>query len=237
VLPRQQIALTTQRFIPLNVGDNYKYIHMKHSLKYLTFLTSFLYCCEKNIDNTVTSNEIIAGKYDTLTMEYFDFNPDWVLPFDEIGCHQYVGIDSINIDQNSNWDLKLKYYLYNDIFGECCTDTIYDCFGSLYLNKTIQIPDNFQIHTDTLNWVKPLNNGDIIDSKLNWCDDTTVLLFSQGAVTDPGDGYWYWTNMTEAKYIGIRKIETHDTIYGWLLVDAKSNIIIKEYAFNQKFVK
>ena len=210
---------------------------MKHSLKYLAFLTSLLFSCEKNNDNIVISNEFVAGEYDPSTIVYYDFNPDWVLAYNEIGCHQYLGLDSINIDRHSDWDLKLRYYLYNDIMGECCTDTIGDCFGWLYLEKTIQIPDNYQIHTDSLNWVKPLNNGEVIDSKLNWCDDRTLLLFSQSGVTEPGQGYWNWTNMVEAKYIGIRKFESHDTIYGWILVDAKSNISIKEYAFNQKIYK
>jgi hypothetical protein len=140
----------------------------------------------------------------------------------------------MNIDQHSDWDLKFRYYLYNDIIGECCTDTIGDCFGWVYLEKIIEIPDNYQIHTDSLNWVKPLNNGDIIDSRLKWCDDNTVLLFRLSGVTDPGQGYWNWTNIMEAKYLGIRKIEALDTIYGWILVDAKETISVKEYAFNQK---
>jgi hypothetical protein len=207
---------------------------MRHPLIYSVFLSSLLLGCEKNIDNPVIKNEIIAGVYDTLKMEYYDYNPDLVLTQDEIGCHQYSGLDSINIDQHSDWDLKFRYYLYNDIMGECCTDTIGDCFGWVFLEKIIEISDNYQIHTDYLNWVKPLNSGDIIDSRLNWCDDKTVLLFRLTGVTDPGQGYWNWSNIMEAKYLGIRKIEALDTIYGWILLDTKETIRIKEYAFNQK---
>ncbi len=112
-------------------------------------------------------------------------------------------------------------------------DPIGDCFGGVYIDKTIEIPDNYQIHTDTLNWVKPLEFGAVIDSKLNWCEDNSLILYRLSGVSGPGQGYWFWTNITDAKYIGIRKIVVPDTIYGWFLLDARDIIKLKEYTFNQ----
>jgi hypothetical protein len=207
---------------------------MKFPLLVLVFVSLIFLSCEKDFERTKNRNEIIAGEYDSLSMFHYDFNPDRVLIDNEIACHEYLGIDSVNIDNNIRWDLKFSYYLYNDIMGECCTDTIGDCIGGVYFEKVIEMTNNYQIHTDSLDWAKPLNYGDIIDSKLNWCDKNKVLLFRLSDLSDLGQGYWKWSINMDAKYLGIRKIEVSDTVYGWILLDTKETIAIMEYAFNTK---
>jgi hypothetical protein len=61
-----------------------------------------------------------------------------------------------------------------------------------------------------------------------------VLLFSVSGISDAGMGYWKRSDNMEAQYFGIRKMEASDTIYGWILMDTKETIKIKEYAFNRK---
>ncbi len=82
----------------------------------LALLTSLL-ACEKNREPSF--NGIVAGEYDSASMEHYIFNPEQVIINNEIGCHRYLGIDSVNLDQHADWDLKFRYYLYNDIVGEC----------------------------------------------------------------------------------------------------------------------
>jgi hypothetical protein len=207
------------------------------NLVLFVIILSILFSCEKDIVKPIIINEISAGVYDSLTMEHHKLNPNWILIENEIGCHKYLGIDSLNIGPDTNYALKFRSYWFSDIFCECSTDTIGDCFGSIYFEKSIEIAKDFEIHTDTLNWITPLNKGEILNSKLNWCKDKKVLFFTVYDVSNLGQGYWKPYLIKEPKYFGIRKIETADTIYGWILIDTRQTIRIMEYAFNKKLEK
>jgi len=160
------------------------------------------------------------------------------LPNTETGCHTFDSEDSLDIDNDTIIDLKIKYHLSNDIMGECCIeesqgDTIGDCFGSFYFLRAIESNYNIQFHTDNNNVAIPSIIGDTINSDLKWNDNDEIILFTTSSPSDDGWGSMKWWNY-EDLYYGLRIIQPNDTIYGWILLNPKETITIKEFAINMK---
>lgn len=181
-----------------------------------------------SLSNDSFGQFILAGQNDCLT-RYKIYNP----PF-HIGNWSYLNVD-INMDGTADFNLKFvggsssNFYGYetrisplglNEIaYGDHDTGTAVGACSS----RINIVPKNF-----TLN--------DTINSNLIWMDTTMIFAsISQGYI--PPTCYRENTGIQGTdKYIGVRLINTIDTIYGWLHFESISNahLYLKDYGYELK---
>lgn len=203
----------------------------------LCFSCGFFFACEKNnlnlTDNQPDSDKmVIAGSYDS-TDFYILHTPSIMIIENEIACLFYSGMDSIDIDNNGNFDLKFhSSSQVPDLSGECCNcpddpDIICDCWPSGRIYKFIQtIEASYQIACDSNSRAISFGLNDTIETWQNWINNNWITLIDIYNFPPPEIIYGNWDSMDD-KYLGIRKID-NDTLYGWIKINLSETIAIKE---------
>ena len=203
----------------------------------LFFSCGLFFACEKNnlnpIDNQLDLDKIvIAGSNDSNGI-YNLYTPTIKIIEKETGCLFYSGFDSIDVDNNGNYDLKFQSRSQvPDLIGECCDcpddpDIFCDCWPSGRIYKFIQtIEVNFQIACDSSNRAISFELNDTIEIWRNWINNNWITLIDVYNFPPPETIYGNW-NSIDDRYLGVRKIDT-DTLYGWIKINLSETIEIKE---------
>ncbi|NOR87521.1 MAG: hypothetical protein GQ527_07930 [Bacteroidales bacterium] len=107
----------------------------------------------------------------------------------------------------------------------------------------VEIRDNWQVclNNNDTSYVKLLDEGDTLSRNLNWqgIEEQKYYFATYNYTTENNnitiDSVGSWNNMIDG-FLGIRKIEDSDTLYGWIKIDISNHYILfaDEYAIQNK---
>jgi hypothetical protein len=201
------------------------------------FILLTLISCEKNEEMPVLAGDI------NLEMFHYEFNPALKvqLQIDSVNNRKY-GKDSVDIDQDGNYDLFIQQNLFID-WKETDRLDYGTYFGKLVTKNGLEINTKTETYyiglgqTSDINWVDTIKYEDRIDSRDNWSDpNNTIYKFMWALPSEPTMSNGCWFNiLNEEKYIGIRIKINSIYKYGWVKVnqDAERNIEIQSYAIEK----
>jgi hypothetical protein len=198
----------------------------------------FLFACKKEEDRS----PVLAGVYDSSFL-FHEFNPPLKVNLKlDSQSKFYIGADSLDINQDGNFDLIIKQRLYLDIAKpQYYTHETYPyCLltfrNGLEFSKKMQYyiqghgTYGTNVGIDTLNYENRIDtisewSGTDTNAAL-WIDPPTSLTSSNGV----------WFNLRNAeKYIGIRMKVNSQFKYGWIKVSQvmRENISFSSYALEK----
>jgi len=203
---------------------------MKNSLIKL-FLVSIIICRTAGL---TCGQYIIAGVVPG-NGYYFDINPDSVLTTNSL--YPYNLTYSFDLDCNSNNNFRITNYYWT--YGPNYRISIY----IQGLNNSNQIacspfPGSSNPNGNLL--AHSFSFSDTIEKSNNWQWDTMVYLSVESLWSSGQSIPSHWiVGVNNSTYIGLRIIQSNDTLYGWLKIqiNGTNSITLKEYACNQIFNK
>lgn len=192
---------------------------MKALLYYTFIILIFLSSCSKED----TRPAVTAGIYDS-SFTYHEFSPPLKVELSlDTSTDNYMGVDSIDINQDGAYDIIISHRIY--LPPESGTPS-YEHFPyfRLTLKNGLQVATKVQSYyvghgqLDDVYWVDALNYETRIDLWTDWAEKNVFqLMWAIPPVGSAPYGPWYdLTN--EEKYIGFRmKIDSRFK-YGWIKV-------------------
>lgn len=202
-----------------------------------------LFSCEKNKKDTdVTDITVLSGIYDSRFIQK-DYDTGFSVLLKKVGCWEMEGIDSIDIDNNGNYDFILRTGDLNDTPYEICcpnpdTTILIDCYPSFFQYYQIVPNGTFEILSDgiydsiskkTTFFVDTLNYKEAIHTKNNWHSGDEIYFYTYNK--PPDGGYGQWTKITSSKYVGFRFTINEIMKYGWMRIEKTDKLTIKEIAY------
>ncbi len=171
-------------------------------LIFIFFISSFL----------VRGQGIIVGDSVSAGIIYNNIK-DSALPFIAKG----ISICEIDIDNDNIFDIRFYHEHQSSPAYNCIYRKVFPLTNIEFAVKTSTL------YIDTL----PLNSN--VNSSLNWKGVVGFhLRYNCSSITGNSDnGVFKSSN----NYLGFRKIQSTDTIYGWFLLDMTGTIKIKSYAY------
>lgn len=192
---------------------------MKTLILYFFVILLIFSSCSKDD----TGKAVIAGIYDS-DLFYSEFSPPLKveLSLDTL-TGNYIGEDSIDINQDGNFDVFISHRIH--LPPESGTPS-YDHFPyfRLTLKNDLQVATKLQSYPvghgqlDDVNWVDTLSYKTRVDTWSDWSEsnETRTMRAIPPVSTAP---YGPWYNLTnEEKYIGIRMKIDSQFKYGWIKV-------------------
>ena len=200
----------------------------------ITLLAIFIlgfYSCNKKKDNLIekTSYKYVLAGVNT-DMLYLDYSPDIIVKGTKVGREtDYLYNDSTSIDLNNDKinDIQINYY---KIFQTFTCDPPLDCMPNADRKLTIKTLSGFEIACDSttssyyysIYFPIGFRTNDTINKSKIWKSGKGLVLRHDNFSELNGDGFWY---EKDDRYLGFRKIQDNDTIYGWLKISTKNDSI------------
>ena len=180
--------------------------------------------CEKEEDH----KPVTAGEYDTdFIFHEFSAPLSIVLIYDSL-TNYYNGADSIDLNLDGNFDLKIDQQLQIPHLTDDPTNQLYP-YCRLIPSNGLELAVNIQKYPGglgsyrTVEWIESLNFQDRIDTISNWSEPNTFRYMWCYPLDSFVYTYGNWYEITNSEtYIGFRMKVNTDYKYGWIKVNALS---------------
>jgi Secretion system C-terminal sorting domain len=176
---------------------------------------------DSNIVNQLST--FYAGQDTGRHVMYYDFVPDTVIVMHEVNGDWHIHDGDLNLDLNhdgiNDFDLK-EYNTFSP--GHSYDNYYINCLNG---NQVVTITD-----TSGEIYAYPLPYGTRIDTCTSWSANDSVVLGGTFSLNIGGQtSYWGPWNLVVDKYLGVRIIDSADTIYGYIHINRMNGFKILDY--------
>lgn len=201
---------------------------MRYKLLPIIAIIALIGCKKNSVSPSASTSYCIVGEADTTNLEVHKLSPTLKIEAKETMCGTTEGHDSLDIDSDNKSDLWFSYHNFENWNCECIE---LGCGMSFSYYTKIHTDSTTQISVEEDGWVKTFDIGDTIDNYSLWNEYNTSTIYStsDNGQTPPYEKQWG----KEDKYVGFRKTNGNDTLYGWLLMNISETIEVKEFVIQK----